>query len=319
MSFNGVNDRLYNVDELRISKAIGRREQASVTVGRNTNAEFMNFKSNFLENLDTLKIQLHSVFTGNTFNFDEIYMMTEEIFSSVEFQIDAILYLNAIYTSEYFVIEHCLRVGLLAKIFSRWLGSDPAMVKEATIAGFLHDIGMLEVPKNMIEQEGNLTNREFKMIQEHTGRGAIMLMNKGVEPYIIEAVRSHHERYDGSGYPNGKRGGEISYLSALISIVDVYDSMTSNRPYRMATCPFDVIDFYERHMIDKFNPELLYIFLENIPYMYKNTLVKLSTAEKARVVFINKNNKTSPIVQLEESGEFIDLSKQRDIRINSIL
>lgn len=310
---------LYNVDTIRIAKALGKREQASETVGRTTNSDFLDFKSAFLGNLSYLKTTLHSVFTGDSVDFDELYGITEELFTTMEVQVDAILYLNAIYTSEYYTIEHCMRVGILAKIFSRWLGFDPTKMKDATITGFLHDIGMLEVPRNIIEKEGSLTSQEFKMIQEHTGRGVLMLINRGVAPFILEAVRSHHERYDGSGYPKGRKKEEISYLTSLISIVDVYDSMTSNRPYHLATCPFEVIDYFEKHMIDKFNPELLYVFLENIPYIYRNSLVKLSTGQKAKVIFINKNHKTSPIVQVEGTGEFIDLSSNRSIKIDGIL
>lgn len=307
------------IENIRDSKIFQRREQASVTVGRDSNEDFMKFKSTFLDNIESLKKLLFSAFISPTIDTDELYDMADATFSNLQRKMDTVLYLNAIYSSDYYIIEHCLRVGILANIFSSWLEIDEDTMKNATVAGFLHDIGMIQVPKQIIIKEGELTPEEFKAIQEHTASGTFMLMDKGIDPEILNAIRFHHERYDGSGYPKGKKGDETGYLSALVSIVDVYDSMTSNRPYSLAKCPFDVIDFLEKEMIDKFNPELLYVFLENIPYMYKDVLVKLSDGETAKVVFINKKHKTSPIVQLEKDGRLIDLSKHSDLKILSLL
>lgn len=307
------------IEAVRKAKLYQQREQAAVTVGRNTNQDFIAFKQNFLGNLTLLREKLLSVFTSNSMNLDELYQMPKAIFSDMQYEMDAILYLNAVYTSDYFVIEHCLRVGLLANLFAKWLSLDAEMVKDATVAGFVHDIGMLEVPVEIITKEGSLTETERLIIREHTVRGQFIMMNKGVKPSIVDVVRSHHERFDGSGYPAAKKGREINYLTSLISIVDVFDSMTSNRPYSLAVCPFEVINHLEKNMIDKFDPSLLYIFLENIPYMYKNSLVRLSNGETAIIVFINKNNKTAPIVQLLRDDQFVDLATQRDIVIESLL
>lgn len=304
---------------IRAAKTEQHREQAAKTVGRNTNQDFMKFKSQFLENLQFLHGKLLSVFSAKNIDIDELYNLRNEVFSSMEYEMDAILYLNAVYSSEHYIVEHCLRVGLLANIFAKWLGFDEETTKDATIAGFIHDIGMLEVPARIIEKEGILTQEEYKMIREHTSRGAMVMAKKGVKPEILNAIRAHHERFDGSGYPDRKKADEIGQLTALISIVDVYDSMTSNRPYSLATCPFEVINEFEKKMLDKFNPGMLYVFLENIPYMYKNALVQLSSGDKAHVVFINKNNKTSPIVRLEKDDQLIDLATRRDIKITGLL
>lgn len=304
---------------VRNAKMFLRREQASSTVRRETNTDFKNFKSSFLDNLGLLRQQLLSVYTPIPLNLDTLYDISGNIFSSMDHTVDAFLYLNAIYSSEYYIIEHCLRVGLLAHIFAKWLNLDADMERDATLAGFLHDIGMLQIPKELIEKEGGLTDDEYRTMREHAARGALMLMNKGVSDNILEAIRSHHERYDGSGYPTGKKGEQIGQLTAMISIVDTFDSMTSHRPYSVAKCPFDVIEIFETEMFCRFNPGLLYVFLDNIAYMYKNVLVRLTNGEEAKVVFINKHHKTLPIVQLERTGEYVDLSMERGVKIQSLL
>ncbi len=306
------------IKQVQESLKNNHREQATLTVGRDTNESFIEFKNSLLDNITHLKHFLQAVFKTDHLNCGELMGITEDIFSGLQLKMDAVLYLNAIYSSENYVLEHCIRVGLLANIFSNWLELDETTTQQATIAGFLHDYGMLQVPIDIIIKQDTLTSEEYHSLQEHTKIGSLQLFGR-VDDEVRQAVLSHHERYDGSGYPRGLKGERISFLASLIGILDVYDSMTSNRSYSLAKCPFQVINYFEREMITKFNPKLLYVFLENIPYMYTGVYVKLSNLKKAKVVFINKNYKTMPIVQVEGTNEIIDLSANRKIKIVNLL
>ena len=129
---------------------------------------------------------------------------------------------------------------------------------EISMAGLLHDIGKFKIPDEILLKPGKLTKEEFEVIKKHTVYGYEILNNFKILESTKRAALLHHEKFDGSGYPFGYTADKIDDISAIITIADVYDAMTSKRCYRDGMCPFDVIEDFEYDGISKYHPCLLY-------------------------------------------------------------
>jgi putative two-component system response regulator len=129
---------------------------------------------------------------------------------------------------------HCHRMANYATALGRRLGLDSESLQTLYRGGFLHDIGMLAIPDPVLRKAGPLEPEEYDLIKSHTVKGDSLLGNLRSLQAVRPIVRYHHERFDGSGYPDGLRGDDIPLLAQIMSVVDVYDAMTSHRPYQRA-------------------------------------------------------------------------------------
>ena len=208
---------------------------------------------------------------------------------------------------------HCINVGLICNVFGRWLSIPPDELKVLTLCGLLHDIGKLKVPEEIIKKPGKLSNTEYEVVKQHSYYGYQILSKMNLDPRIAQAALLHHERCDGYGYPMGFDRSKIIDFALIVAIADVYDAMTSARVYREPLCPFEVIKQLESESMQKYDPRYFLTFNEKILTTYLNTDVKLSNGKIAKVVYINRNDLTHPIVKI--GSECIDLSVKKDIDI----
>ena len=211
---------------------------------------------------------------------------------------------------------HCISVALICSVMSDWLGYSEAQKDELMLAGLLHDIGKLKIPKQIIVKPGKLTDAEYKVIKYHPRLGYEILKKSNVSDSIKNAALMHHERYDGKGYPDGMRGEDIDDFARIIAIADVYDAMTANRVYREGLCPFDVIDYLQRSMV-AYDPKYLFPFLEHTAQMYVSNKVRLSDGQTGKVAMINKFEIGNPVVIVNNRA--IDLSKEKDLKIVKLM
>jgi putative nucleotidyltransferase with HDIG domain len=134
--------------------------------------------------------------------------------------------------------SHTARVALYTQALAEDRGLDEATVQRFMQAALLHDIGKVDIPGEILAKPGPLTDAEFAVMRTHTVRGHERLLAASVtDPIVLELVRSHHERLDGSGYPDALVGAAIPRSAAWFSIIDTFDAMTSKRPYRSDTGP----------------------------------------------------------------------------------
>ncbi|MBA1335356.1 MAG: Metal-dependent phosphohydrolase, HD subdomain [Firmicutes bacterium] len=152
-----------------------------------------------------------------------------------------------------------------AAVLSRRLGSCYGLVGEdlrllEMAAGF-HDVGKRYISSRILFGQGRLSSDEYEIIKAHSAIGADILRKDGFHEKIVEAVRHHHERWDGSGYPDGLRGENIPLFSRIISVADAYDAMVSGRPYKKAVSPFKALNEIFRCSGSQFDPELVKMFI----------------------------------------------------------
>ena len=129
---------------------------------------------------------------------------------------------------------HTERVAEIALTLARELGFTPTELQAVNVGALIHDIGKIGVPDSVLLKEGPLTDAEFAEIREHPKISSYIVADLELPPIVKQMVRSHHERYDGSGYPDGLLGEEIPLAARILSVADALDAMTSDRPYRDA-------------------------------------------------------------------------------------
>ena len=284
--------------------------------------EFEVFHSAFVDSVDNLKNVFSKVVMHNEqIDGESILSDVENVVSKGRNSIHILDMLQCMRGYDDVTYVHSVNVALLSNMIGRIVYPDISdeELKVLTLAGLLHDIGKMMVPDNIIQKKGRLTLPEYNLVKTHVLFGNNIL--KGIDnldPRIAEVAMRHHERCDGTGYPGGYKREQIELFARIVAIADTYDAMTSDRAYRAAICPFDVIEMFEREGIVKYDVEFLLPFLEKAVQAYMNTNVRLSTNQIGKVIMINKNEFSKPVVQVGD--EFYDLSKEtNDIVIDKVL
>ncbi|KQC84350.1 HD-GYP domain-containing protein [Butyribacter intestini] len=284
--------------------------------------EFEVFHSAFVDSVDNLKNVFSKVVMHNEqIDGESILSDVENVVSKGRNSIHILDMLQCMRGYDDVTYVHSVNVALLSNMIGRIVYPDISdeELKVLTLAGLLHDIGKMMVPDNIIQKKGRLTLPEYNLVKTHVLFGNNIL--KGIDnldPRIAEVAMRHHERCDGTGYPGGYKREQIEPFARIVAIADTYDAMTSDRAYRAAICPFDVIEMFEREGIVKYDVAFLLPFLEKAVQAYMNTDVRLSTNQIGKVIMINKNEFSKPVVQVGD--EFYDLSKEtNDIVIDKVL
>ena len=284
--------------------------------------EFEVFHSAFVDSVDNLKNVFSKVVMHNEqIDGESILSDVENVVSKGRNSIHILDMLQCMRGYDDVTYVHSVNVALLSNMIGRIVYQDISdeELKLLTLEGLLHDIGKIMVPDNIIQKKGRLTLPEYNLVKTHVLFGNNIL--KGIDnldPRIAEVAMRHHERCDGTGYPGGYKREQIESFARIVAIADTYDAMTSDRAYRAAICPFDVIEMFEREGIVKYDVAFLLPFLEKAVQAYMNTDVRLSTNQIGKVIMINKNEFSKPVVQVGD--EFYDLSKEtNDIVIDKVL
>jgi putative nucleotidyltransferase with HDIG domain len=172
-----------------------------------------------------------------------------------------LLILRHFVSQDEYTEHHSYRVSVYATRIAAHLKLSADRIEDVRAAGLLHDIGKLDISRELLYKAARLTREEYEQIQEHVGKGVEMLQTVGGSlRRVIPIVLAHHDKFDGSGY-HPSRGNEIPIEARVISVADVYDSLTSDRPYRKAMSPFEAKDIIVRGASTDFDPLVVQAFL----------------------------------------------------------
>lgn len=281
--------------------------------------EIKEYKKTYTESVNYFQVAINNLVSKNTdLDVDTILNQTLSLLGTKGRNTSSILEM-LIYMKEYDnnIYAHAVNVSLLCSMLAQWLEYNEEDCRMAAACGMFHDIGKLAIPESILQKPGPLTEEERKIINTHAEKGYRMLDEYGVNETIKLSALMHHEKCDGSGYPNKLKGEQIDRFAKLVTICDIYNAMTSDRPYRKAMSPFDVIEHFEAEGLRKFDTRSILLFLENTVNTYLNCPVRLSNDMVGYVVFINRSRLGRPTVQC--GTEFIDLSKRNDLHITELL
>lgn len=195
--------------------------------------------------------------------------------------------------------RHSLNVALMNALMGKWLGLTEDDVRTLVLAGLLHDVGKTKIPEEIINSPRRLTTAEYNIVKLHPVFSYEMLGSQFGET-VRDIARHHHEKLTGDGYPDGLKGDEISLLTRITTLSDIYDAMVAKRTYKEANLAFDVFDMLYRDEFKGLDRKLVMIFLKNLRKRYVSKKVLMSDGQIGFIRFIPGNDASHPIV---EQGE----------------
>ena len=280
--------------------------------------EFVRFKAEFDEDVQNFKAVINDVvLKGSPLDVDKLMNHTLNVLDVAATTPNLLDMLHCMREYDDATYVHSMNVALICNVMARWLRMSEEEINTATISGLLHDIGKTQIPDDIIKKPAKLTPQEYSIVKRHPQAGYEILKKSNIPSDILNAVLMHHERCDGSGYPLGLNGAQIPTYARMVSIADVYDAMTSARVYRGPLCPFKTISVFEDEGLQKYDPQFIMTFLENVVNTYLLNTVKLNNGERGTIVFINKDKLSAPTIRTET--DFIDLSHRPELSIDAIL
>lgn len=294
-----------------------KKEGYSETIKKSE--EFQTFSTKLDEAVKAFAEQLSSMLDGDTqIDVDHLYARTMELIPENATTINVFDFIHNTRQHNDPIYAHSINVALIGNILGKWMDLSEKDLKILTVAGLLHDIGKSKIPESILNKPGKLSVSEFEIIKNHPIYGHNLLKkHKRLDKRILSATLQHHERCDGTGYPNGLKADAIDDFSKIIAIADVYDAMTASRDFRSSTCPFKVVAIFEQEGLGKYDTQFIMTFLERIVLTYMHNNVRLSDGRVGEVVMINKLTLSRPIVKVGET--FVDLSTEKGLSIESIV
>lgn len=251
------------------------------------------------------------------FSMAQLMSYYDELYHSVRKPELIIDYLyNMLPSEDDMTYAHCLNAALIAGVFGNWIALSGEDLETLIQCAFLYDIGKLKLPNFIIWKPGKLNIVEQEQMKTHTFLGYQLIKDLPINEHIKNAALMHHERYDGSGYPNRLKDVQIDVFARYISIIDAYEAMTSARIYRESKHPFEVIEIFQEQQT-KYDLNILNKILYDLASHTIGLKVLLSDDRKAEVILINQPDLSRPLLR-DENNQFINLAEQRNLRILGI-
>lgn len=243
-------------------------------------------------------------------NIDASLQVAKDIVSQILSSETISLDMVDLRTFDDYTYRHSVNVAVLATIIGMGMGMGQSELNDLCVGAIFHDLGKLMIDNDIINKQGRLTREEFNLIKMHPQLSLELLKNRwNVSIEAREAILSHHENYDGSGYPRGLRKDEISIYAKIIHVADVYDALTSKRPYKDPYTPSESIEYLMGGCHILFDETVVKAFLKWVPVYPKGVVVHLSDGRDA-IVYENTKNPIRPKVRLR-NGEILDLGDEK--------
>lgn len=305
-------------------EAVATREVASVppppqAAGRVSMAEELARATRICVNSKQAIISMfEDVRMGKAIAAEGARPLVEEIADSVARNPGALISVARLKTADDYTYMHSVAVCGLMIALSNELGLDDAQTREAGLAGLLHDVGKMAVPNEILNKPGKLTHQEFDIVRGHPERGhRILLEGGGATETALDVCLHHHEKVDGSGYPHGLDGSRISHFAKMGAVCDVYDAITSNRPYKSGWNPAEALSKMAEWSKGHFDETVFQAFVKCVGIYPVGSLVRLGSGRLGVVAEQSGKSLLKPVVRVffsTRSGtriphELVDLAR----------
>ena len=247
---------------------------------------------------EAVSSMLHEARLGHAVDAQRCLPVVDEIARSVRRNPGALVSLARLKTKDDYSYMHSVAVCALMVSLAQSQGHDEDATRDAGLAGLVHDLGKAAMPLHILNKPGRLTDEEYAVMRTHPLRGHEMLVEGGNSNAVaLDVCLHHHEHVDGKGYPHGLVGDHISLLARMGAVCDVYDAITSNRPYKSGWDPAESVArmaSWKGH----FDQDVFHAFVKSLGIYPTGSLVRLSSGHLAVVVSQTPQSLTSPVVKV---------------------
>ena len=273
-----------------------------------------------------VKTMFNDVRMGNAFEIEEATALVEEVNQSIERNPNALLSLVRLKNADEYTYLHSVAVCMLMVALAKQLHLSEDQIRQAGLAGLLHDVGKMAIPSGVLNKVDKLTDDEFNVIKQHPQCGWEILKScYQVSDIALDVCLHHHERIDGRGYPDKISGEALTLFARMGAVCDVYDAISSDRCYKKAWGPAESIHKMASWQAGHFDETVFHAFVKTIGIYPNGSLLKLKSGRLGVVIEQSRKNLITPIIQVFFSTranahipiEIVDLSKSTD-RIENI-
>lgn len=297
-------DFVYVEDEIKMAQPVTTEE--------------ISVEQAYIRLINIYKTVYANVALGKSLNVSQLSTEVLPLFRKVTADNNVLNSLRSVVVDEPYICSHSVNVAIFSMIIGRWLNLKSYIQDDLALTGFLHDIGKSKVDPNIIDKPGELSLDEFESIKAHsTYSHDILQISTGVKPEILNGVKYHHERIDGSGYPEGRRSGDIPLYAKIVAVADVFDAITENKAYKSKISVYAASRVLKTESFNKLEPKVTEVFLKNISRFYVGNKVRLNTGELGEVILLNKADVTRPLIKIGE--DYFDLSTNYKLEIIDVV
>ena len=247
--------------------------------------------------------------------------VVEQLVASLSKERRSLININDLKSYDEYTYHHSLSVAVVSIAIAQQLGFSKKDLTQIGKCAMMHDIGKTRIPIELINKTSSLNADEFAIVKTHSEEGFRYLSDKGIgDEELWTAVMHHHEKMDGSGYPDGLANADIPIISRIIAVADVYDALTSFRPYRKPTQPIEALELIMGGASDVFDFDIVKAFLDIMEPYPVGCLIELSNGKICTV--ISSEFPMRPVVQALDNGHLFDLYRDHqclDLVINHML
>ncbi|XPF93716.1 HD-GYP domain-containing protein [Colwellia sp. RE-S-Sl-9] len=242
---------------------------------------------------------LHDITLNKVIDTDAVQESTNAIVDSIFRNQDALSCMSRLRFKGDYLVEHSLNVSILMTILCKHMNIERKVMEELALGAFLHDIGKVLIPDNILNKPGRFTDEEYEIMKTHVLLGVKVLEDTPNLPDIVmSVVKEHHERLDGKGYPYKLAAKEISVYGRMIAIVDSYDAMTAERVYKAGMHPIKAFKILISESPNSYDKALVEQFIQCLGLYPIGTLVKLNSGKVGLISQLNKNKPLNPFVRV---------------------
>ncbi len=284
--------------------------------------QVMAFMASVDEKCDRLRNEFQQILFDGHLQEDVLEERISETLSAFEADINVMQLMQRLRDSDDATYVHAHNVALTSHLIGRWMNLTAEQIKTLTITALFIDIGKMKVPAEVMQKQGKLTDDELAAVQKHAQHSYEAIKDIAfINHEVMMGVLHHHERMDGSGYPMKLLGEAIPLYARIVAVADVYNALTSKRPYRDKKTPFEAIRIMETDFVQGLDPQVLFLFLNRIGNLFTGQRVTLNDGRTGEIIFVPKQNIHRPMVRLDTDDQVLDLnsSTAKDILITDFV